>query len=242
LRHGQFLTGLGAVVLALSVGVSSPADAAVGSGYHQGLAKAQTRLLTQFDRGLGGSPARCGQGQPVGGIRHAFLLPVLSSAHATSLTFRCRTTARKIFIDAGGATVNEDAAGPSYPLPFPTGDLVRFDRPHLNAICDDVLENFLPALGLGPVRVTVDGKARTAVPVATRWFISRLSKSRPEYPSTVELGHPGRLATGFSGHKLLLRHVHPGRHVVTVNYSKWVDGDERVVFTYKIDVLRNPSR
>jgi hypothetical protein len=240
LRHGRIVSALSAIIVALSVsGAPLQADAATGSGYHQSLAKAQTRLLTAFDTGTGGSPARCGQGQPLDGIRHAFLLPVLGSAATDSLTFRCRTTARKIVIDAGGFTVSEDSAGPSYPLPFPAGDLVRFDRPHLNAICDDVVENLLPAIGRGPVRVTLDGKLQKAVPVATRWFIARLSTSRTEYPSTIELGHPGRLATGFCGHKVIVRHLQPGRHAVTVNYSKWADGDEKVVFTYKIKVLRH---
>ena len=109
----------------------------------QVLAKEQTKLLTAFDRNTGVSPTRCGQGEGRDGVHDVFLLPVLASPDDPEpTTIRCVTTADEVFIDAGGAFVTEDAAGPSYPLPFPDGDLVPFDRAHLNAICDDAIEHY----------------------------------------------------------------------------------------------------
>jgi hypothetical protein len=53
------------------------------------------------------------------------------------------------------------------------------------------------------------------------------------YADSVDLGHPGRLATVYCGFKAKV-HLGPGTHTIVVDYSPIV-GDS-TVFTYKIKV------
>ena len=160
---------LSAAALAATLGGASvQADAATGSPRLQYLAMAQTRLYAALDNNTGVSPPRCGQGQRLHGVRGVFLLPVFAATDAPEpKTLRCTTTAHTALVDAGGFVITEDNNGPSWPLPFPDGELVPFDRPHLDAICDDLVENFLPANDIPPAVVTVDGEAAQPVVVTT---------------------------------------------------------------------------
>ena len=232
-----------AAVLATTLGGAlAQADAATGPPGVRELAKAQTRLYAAYDGNTGVSPTRCGQGQRAGGVLGTFLLPVLAGTDTPEpKTIRCRTTARKVLVDAGGFAITEDANGPSYPLPFPDGDLVAFNRANLNAICDDVVAHLMPSLGIPPAVVTVDGMSAEPVPVTTRWFIARHSPSlETQYADSIALGHPGLLATAFCGYKALVR-LRPGRHEVTVDYSA-IAGAVGTVYTYWVDVRRDHHR
>ena len=229
---------LSAAALAASVGGASiPADAATGTQRLQRLAEAQTRLYAALDNNTGVSPPSCGQGQPLKGVRGVFLLPVFAITDAPEpKTLECTTTAHKVLVDAVGFTVTEDNNGPSYPLPSPDGELVPFSRPHLDAICDDVVANFLPDNGFPPAVVTVDGETQQPVAVATRWFIAPFSPTlETEYADSIALGHPGLLATDFCGYKALV-HLRPGRHAVTVDYSLFAE-TPGTVYTYRINVI-----
>lgn len=237
MRIRRFGCALSAAALASSLaGASVQADAATGTTRLQQLAKAQTRLYAALDNNTGVSPPRCGQGQRLKGVRGVFLLPVFADTDAPGpKTLRCTTTAHKALIDASGFAITEDNNGPSWPLPSPDGELVPFSRPRLDAICDDVVENFLPDSGISPAVVTVDGEAKQPVAVATRWFIARHSPTlETQYADSIALGHPGRLATNFCGYKTLV-HLRPGRHVVTVDYSL-IAGVQGTVYTYRLNV------
>jgi hypothetical protein len=229
---------LSAAALAASVGGASVrANAATGTPRFQQLAKTQTRLYAALDNNTGVSPPRCGQGQPLKGVRGVFLLPVFASTDAPERkTLECTTSAHKVLVDAGGFAVTEDNNGPSWPLPSPDGGLVPFSRPHLDAICDDVVANFLPDNGISPAVVTVDGETQQPVAVATRWFLAPHSPTlETQYADSIALGHPGLLATDFCGYKALA-HLRPGRHAVTVDYSL-IAGTPGTVYTYKINVI-----
>jgi len=238
MRFRRIGCALSAAALVASVGGASVrADAATGAVRLQKLAEAQTRLYAALDDNTGVSPPRCGQGQRPHGVRGVFLLPVFAATEAPEpRSIACVTTAHSVLVDAGGFAITEDANGPSWPLPFPDGGLVPFDRPRLDAICDDVVENYLPDNGISPALVTVDGEARRPVAVATRWFLAQHSPTlETQYADSIALGHPGLLATGFCGYKTLV-HLRPGRHVVTVDYSL-IAGAPGTVYTYRLDVL-----
>ena len=162
MRIRRLASVLIAAALATTLGGAlAQADATTGPPGVRELAKAQTRLYAAYDGNTGVSPTRCGQGQRAGGVLGTFLLPVLAGTDTPEpKTIRCRTTARKVLVDAGGFAITEDANGPSYPLPFPDGDLVAFNRANLNAICDDVVAHLMPSLGIPPAVVTVDGNVR----------------------------------------------------------------------------------
>jgi hypothetical protein len=237
MRIRRFGSVLSAAALAASLGGASvQADAATGTPRLQKLATAQTRLYAALDDNTGVSPPRCGQGQRLHGVHGVFLLPVFAGTNTPEpKTLRCTTTAHQVLVDAGGFAVTEDNNGPSWPLPSPDGELVPFDRQHLDAICDDVVENFLPDNGISPAVVTVDGEVTQPVAVATHWFIARHSPTlETQYADSIALGHPGRLATDFCGYKSLL-HLRPGRHVVTVDYSLNA-GASGTLYTYRIHV------
>jgi len=231
-----------AVLATTRGGALVQADAATGPTHVKQLAEAQTRLYAAYDANTGVSPTHCGKGQRASGFHGTFLLPVFVGTDTPEpKTIRCRTTARKVLVDAGGSAITEDANGPSYPLPFPDGDLVAFTRPNLNAICDDVVANLMPSLGIPPAVVTVDGIAEEPVAVTTRWFIARHSPTlETQYADSIALGHPGRLATAFCGYKALV-HLHPGRHVVTVDYST-ISGAPGTIYTYQVNVRRHDNR
>src|SRR3954451_16038148 len=118
---------IAAALAATIAGSLAQAESATGPGRLQQLARAQTRLYAAYDRNTGVSPARCGQGQRTSGVRGTFLLPVFVGTDTPEpKTIRCRTTARKVLVDAGGFAITEDANGPTYPMPFPDGELVAF--------------------------------------------------------------------------------------------------------------------
>jgi len=54
------------------------------------------------------------------------------------------------------------------------------------------------------------------------------------YADSVDLGHPGRLATVYCGFKAKI-HLRPGKHTIVVDYSG-AFGGASTVFTYKIKV------
>jgi len=54
------------------------------------------------------------------------------------------------------------------------------------------------------------------------------------YADSVDLGHPGRLATVFCGFKAKV-HLRPGKHTIVVDYSG-AFGGASTVFTYNIKV------
>lgn len=237
-RRGTFVLTV-AVLASLSWGAVGPADAARGPERLQRLAKAQSKLYAAFDTDAGVSPSVCGRGQGRNGVHGTFLLPVFAQPPTVPepKTLRCRTTARRVLVDAGGFVATEDLNGPSYPLPFPGGDLVAFNRRNLEPICDDIVDNLLPALNVSPAPIRVDGRRRGAVGVATPWFRARFSPTlEAEYQGSIDLGHPGRLAAAFCGYKSLV-HLRPGRHVIRVDYSA-IAGKPGTVYTYRIAVRR----
>jgi hypothetical protein len=62
------------------------------------------------------------------------------------------------------------------------------------------------------------------------------SRARADrYADSVALGHPGRLATDFSGHKAKVR-LSQGRHTIVADYSAEFPGAPSTVRTYNIKV------
>lgn len=218
--------------VALSSGV---ANAATGPVRMQRLAAAQTQLLFRhLDTPLGvqtASPTRCNEGQNAHGRMGTFLLPTLAGGSG-SLAFNCRVETRTVLVDLGGVFATEDdraASGSTWTTA--DGDVLAFTKANLERICDDVL----PTLFTSPAPATVDGTTLSgATAVSTRPFTSRVKTSTWQlYQDSVDLGHPGKLATTYCGWKAKVR-LAPGRHVITVDLSA-VAGAV-TVFTYRIKV------
>jgi hypothetical protein len=209
------------------------ADAASGDPRLQRLAQAQTELLlrTFNDRNLTG-PANCSQGQDPKGFRGVYLLPTLlltSNVPFASRTFTCHIKAGSVLVDRFGVVVSED--NNNEPYVASTGEEIPFERGRLEDICDDVLP-FLPTLPL-----TVDGVSfpDDEPGVSTHEFIATVNhNSGPAYfGESRDLGHPGKLATAYCGHKTEVP-LGPGQHVITVDFGFLGVGD--ALFTYNITV------
>jgi len=220
-------------LMALSTG---SATATTAPTRLQKLAQQQTNLLLKFYAGQNVSPPKCGQGQPSGGIDGVFLLPVLSFAPGDQ-KLNCKTRARSVLVDLGGAVITEDDRFPesSYSL---NGQDVPFTRQNLEPICDDVIaQGFLG----DPVPAALDGEVSLTGPALNSGvFTAKVNRHAqiPEgqdlYADSVALGHPGRLATVFCGFKARV-HLSPGMHTIVVDYSG-LFGGASTVFTYNITV------
>lgn len=228
-----------AVVLALSIG---SAAATTAPRHLQKLAQQQTNLLLKFYKGQNVSPAKCGQGQGSNGIDGVFLLPVLSFTPGDR-TINCKTTARSVLVDLGGAVITED---PRFPDSFYelNGQNIPFTPKNLEPICDDLIDRgFLGE----PVPATLDDEKITGPqkPLDSGLFTAKVNRQAqiPEgpdlYADSKELGHPGRLATVYCGFKAKV-HLRPGAHTIVVDYSGafggTAGGTNSTVFTYNITV------
>lgn len=229
-----------AVLMAMLMLTSGTAGAATGPPRMQRLAEEQTQLLMRhLNKPFGeqtASPRRCNQGQDEEGTRGTFLLPTLSFGSGNA-TFYCEVETRTVLVDLGGAVAMEDARfddpdEPSF-YDFPGEGRIEFTRANLERICDDVLATFFRERG--PAPATVDGRPLTGeTAVSTAVFTSRVRPGATvPYQDSVDLGHPGRLATAYCGWKALVP-LSEGEHVITVDLSTLTG--KPTVFTYKIDV------
>lgn len=197
------------------------------------LAQEQTNLLLTFYDGQNASPLPCGRGQGSDGVRGVFLLPVLAFSSGDR-TLRCTTRAGSVLVDLGGFAITEDDRFPDsfYEL---NGRPKPFTRRNLERICDDLIER--GAFGEG-APATVDGRELTGGTLLDSGvFTARVSRQAqiPDgadlYADSVDLGHPGRLATVFCGVKAKV-HLSPGSHTIVVDYGI----PPSTVFTYRITV------
>jgi hypothetical protein len=215
---------------ALLVGLSGvTADASTGPPRLQQLAQAQTDLLlANYVNGNVASPATCSEGQGPRGFEGVFLLPTLNSAAGGNASFTCRIRTRSVLVDLFGFVVTEDSGGDSYFLA--DGTELLFTPKNLETICDDALPRFLKTAA----PATVDGHPITGVEVSTRAFSARVNRAAgPVYDQSVTLGHPGRLATSYCGHKAVVR-LSPGHHVIIVYLTDLVGTP--TTFTYDVTV------
>jgi hypothetical protein len=235
--HSFRLCSLAATIGLTAMFSLSPAVAhsATGPARVQRLAAAQTQLLLRNLRTEVGvqtaSPTRCNQDQDNDVTRGTFLLPTLAGGKG-SRQFRCRIEARRVLVDLGGAFVTEDdraAAGSVWTTA--NGEVLPFTRANLERICDDIRPRLYPA----PAPATVDGKPIAgATAVSTQPFSAKVRRSSGLlYQDSVDLGHPGRLATTYCGWKAIVP-LKRGRHVIRVDLSKLAP--PTTVFTYKIKV------
>jgi hypothetical protein len=225
-----------AALVALSAGT---ATAATGPQRLQKLAQQQTNLLLKYYTGQNASPARCGQGQGPEGIDGTFLLPVLSFAPGDR-TFNCKTKARSVLVDLGGAVITEDNRFPDSSWIL-NGEMVPFSRRNLERICNDVIaQGFLGT----PAPATVDGRSFTGPTINSTVFTAEVNRKAQMptdpvtdlYADSVALGHPGRLASVFCGFKAKLR-LGPGKHTIVVDHSvQFPEGSPSTVFTFAITV------
>lgn len=238
LRNAIIVCTVTALVAALVTVSPGAADAATGPVRLQRLAAAQTKLLLgHLKTPLGvqtASPNRCNEGQDEDGTHGTFLLPTLAGGSG-NLTFNCHVEARAVLVDLGGAFATEDdrAKDPVDPSLWTTasGEVLAFTKANLEPICDDILPRFF----LAPAGATVDGGPLPgATPVSTAPFTSRIRRTTGQlYQDSVDLRHPGKLATTYCGWKARVS-LAPGHHVITVDLSK-VAGSA-TVFTYNITV------
>jgi hypothetical protein len=202
----------------------------------QTLAQQQTSLLLKYYQGSNMSPPQCGQGQGAGGDEGVFLLPVLSFGPGDR-TVNCTISTHSVLVDLGGFVITEDNRFPqsSYPL---NGQPVPFSRENLEPICDDVIaQGFLGS----PTPATLDGNHTVVGPVLDSGpFTAPVNRHAQVpggadlYADSVELGHPGQLATVFCGYKAQVA-LSPGMHRLVVDYSGYFAGSS-TVFTYDISV------
>ena len=106
-----------------------------------------------------------------------------------------------------------------------------FTKANLERICDDALR-FVPK----PAPALLDGRKLTgATRVSTAPFTSRVKPvTKLLYQDSVDLGHPGRLATAYCGWKAKVA-LKRGHHVIKVDLTGLIGAE--TVITYKIDVV-----
>jgi hypothetical protein len=227
------------ILLALSAG---SAAATTAPTHLQKLAQQQTNLALKFYEGQNVSPPKCGQGQGSNGIDGVFLLPVPLFTPGDQ-TLNCKTRARSVLVDLGGFVITED---PRFPDSFYelNGQKVPFTRENLESICDDIIAQ--GSLGT-PTPAKLDGHPLISgpgpEPINSGVFTARVNRHAqiPQagragdlYADSVDLGHPGRLATVYCGFKAKVN-LRPGTHTIVVDYSA-LFGGASTVFTYNITV------
>jgi hypothetical protein len=157
------------------------------------------------------------------------LLPTLSFSPGDQ-SFDCRISTRTVVLDLSGTTAIEDAS--DVPYVFADGTELRFRRPNLERICDDVGPRFFPE----PSPATLDGLPIGGTAVTTRWFLVPIHRTAPLtfWDDSVALGHPGVLASTFCGWKAELT-LTRGEHVIRVDHSHLFGGTS-TKFRYNITV------
>jgi hypothetical protein len=228
-----------AMLLALSVG---SAAATTTPKHLTQLAQQQTNLALKFYKGQNVSPPKCGQGQGSNGVDGVFLLPVPLFTPGDQ-TLNCKTSARSVLVDLGGFVITEDARYPASVCPV-DGQNKPCTRENLKPSCDDIIAQDFFDIPL-PVDARLDGKKlitrRVPEPINSGVFTARVNRHAqvpvpggPDlYADSVDLGHPGRLATVYCGFKAKI-HLRPGRHRIVVDYSPIVGNS--TVFRYNIKV------
>lgn len=206
------------------------------------LAQQQTNLALKFYKGQNVSPPKCGQGQGSNGVDGVFLLPVPLFTPGDQ-TLNCKTSARSVLVDLGGFVITEDNRYPASVCPV-NGQNRPCTKENLEPSCDDIIAQGFFGIPL-PVDARLDGEKlitrRVPKPINSGVFTARVNRHAqvpgpggPDlYADSVDLGHPGRLATVYCGFKAKV-HLRPGTHTIVVDYSPIV-GDS-TVFTYKIKV------
>ena len=228
---------LAAVTITQSASADPQAGPSTSASDLQLLAQRQTNLLLKYYEGENLSPSKCGQGQSSGGVDGVFLLPVLSFTPGDR-TINCETNARSVLVDLSGFAITEDDRFPasSYPL---HGETVPFTPENLQPICDDLIAT--GALG-NPAPATLDGHGLITGPlIDSGLFTAKVNRhaqipgDADLYADSVDLGHPGRLATVFCGFKAVVP-LAPGTHTIVVDYTGHPFPDVSTVFTYHITV------
>jgi hypothetical protein len=203
-------------------------------------AQQQTNLLLKFYEGHPNvSPAECGVGQAPGGVDGVFLLPVLAFSPG-SQRINCTTTAQSVLVDFGGFALSEDKRFPhsSWKL---GRKKIPFTSQNLEPICDDIIAKRVLGdasfASLDGIEITHSAKLLNSglftADVNTK---AQIPGDADLYKDSVDLGHPGRLATVFCGYKAKVPLL-PGRHTIVVNYSDRFPADSpQTVFTYSITV------
>lgn len=231
-----------ACVAVLAVTTPAGADRHAGSSSSARdlarLAQRQTNLLLKFYQGQNVSPLPCGRGQDGDGVDGVFLLPVLAFT-AGDRELHCTTRARSVLVDLGGFAITADDRFPasSYVL---NGRDVPFTRGNLEPICDDLIAQGAfnsPAPGIldgdKPIKGTV---LDSGVFTAKVNRLAQIPGGVDLFADSVDLGHPGRLATVFCGTKAIV-HLSPGSHTIVVDYG-FPDPSTTLstVFTYHLTV------
>jgi hypothetical protein len=198
----------------------------------QRLAAAQTQLLIRNLEAptQTASPAVCNQDQSRGGTNGTFLLPTRSGGSG-DVTFSCAVETTQVLLDLGGAFATEDANPDSTWTLTDTGEVLRFTRENLEPICDDILAHVITA----PMAAQVDGRALAhPTAVSTAPFTSEVHRAAGQlFQDSVDLGHPGTLATTYCGWKARVS-LSKGAHQVKVRF---VDPNTTpFTFTYNITV------
>jgi len=200
------------------------------------LAQPQTNLLLKFYQGQNVSPLPCGRGQDGDGVDGVFLLPVLAFT-AGDRELHCTTRARSVLVDLGGFVITADDRFPasSYPL---NGHDVPFTPGNLEPICDDLIAHRAfnpPATGILDGHQHIKGKVLdSGVFTAEVNRLAQVPGGADLFADSVDLGHPGHLATVFCGTKAIV-HLSPGEHTIVVDYG-FPDGSTTLstVFTYHL--------
>jgi hypothetical protein len=233
LMRARVLALGGAAVALVSLHVGA-AEAATGPDELQRLATAQTQLLLRNLKTPPGeqiaSPTICNQDQSAQGTNGIFLLPTRAGGSG-NVTFKCDVQTSKVLVDLGGAFATEDANPNSTWTTKQPRHVLRFTRENLEPICDDIITNVITA----PLAAQLDGRPLAgATAVSTPPFTSSIRQSTGQlYQDSVDLGHPGSLATTYCGWKAEVP-LSAGDHQITVKFAD--RKADPFTFTYNITV------
>jgi len=198
------------------------------------LAIAQSQQLFEYYQGepQPASPMFCWQAQSKDGV---LLLPA-ASFWGGDRDFRCKVSTRSVLVDLGGYIPTEDKRYETSTYELANHEIVTFARKNLTRICDDLLPKLTPAIA------TLDGVAISGTPISTRTFSSKINRSAndellPFYQDSIDVGHPGRLTSCFTGFKAIVP-VTAGHHILQVDLTELFGGTSTVM-TYYLFVTRH---
>lgn len=221
------------IAIVVSVVAAPAAGAAIDGNKLERLAIAQSQQLFKYYQGKpqSASPSSCFQAQAKEGF---FLLPT-ASFWGGDRNFGCKVNTREVLVDLGGYVPTEDHRYETSTYTLTNGEVLTFAKENLERICDDLLGN------LSPATAELDGRQITATPVSTSTFSNRINRTAnddelPFYQDSVDVGHPGRLTSCFTGFKAIVPVSH-GLHVLRVDLTALFGSS--TVMTYYLLVTRH---